>query len=72
MTPEPTRNVAIGVMAAVVSLVCLGGIVWALTAWWSWRSLLLLVFVPLGLVCAYGVDESFKKVPRDAKGNQIR
>lgn len=69
--PEPSRDTAIGIMALVVSLACLVGIVLVILAggWWLWLPV---VLVPLGITCAYGVTESFQKVPRDAKGNRIK
>lgn len=71
MTPEPTRNIPIGVMAAVVAVACLAGAFWIAVFLGGWWMLAWIVLVPLGGTCAYGVHESFQKVPRDAKGNRL-
>lgn len=64
------REWGIAVMAAITVGLCVWATVFSVDrgGWWL---LLLLLTVPLGAACGYGVTESLAKVPRDDKGNRV-
>lgn len=65
-----SREIAIGVFALLTTIVMALLSIW-LIGKGGWYLLGLLFTVPLGLVCAYGIGDSFVKAPRDEKGNRI-
>lgn len=61
---EPTREIGIGIMAAVVTCLSLAGALWALASG-GWWLLALIPLLPLAIVCGYGTYDSLKLAERD-------
>jgi membrane protein implicated in regulation of membrane protease activity len=68
---EPTRNVLTGVMAIGATLL-LGAATYATSRQGGWWWVPAVGLAILGVSSAYGVWESFRKVPRDEKGNRVK
>ena len=66
---EPTRDIGIGIMAAVVTLLSLAGALWALASG-GWWLLTLTLLLPLAAVCGYGTYDSLTLAERDEHGNK--
>lgn len=64
------REWGMAFMAAVTVALCVWATVFSVDrgGWWL---LLLLLTIPTGAACGYGVTESLAKVPRDEKDNRI-
>lgn len=65
-----SRQVGIAIMAAMAVALCVWG-TWLSVDRGGWWLLLLVLTLPIGAACGYGVTESLAKVPRDDKGNRI-
>lgn len=67
---DARRQVDIAIMAAITVVLCVWGTWFSVEQGGRWL-LLLVVTIPLGAACGYGVTESLAKVPRDDSGNRI-
>ena len=61
---EPTRDIGIGIIAAVVTCLSLAGALWAIASG-GWWLLTLALLLPLAVVCGYGTYDSLKLAERD-------
>lgn len=66
---EPTRDIGIGIMAAVVTCLSLAGAAWAVLSG-GWWLLALALLLPLAVVCGYGTYDSLTPAQRDEHGNK--
>jgi len=67
---EPTRDIGIGIIAAVVTCLSLAGAIWAVASG-GWWLLALAVLLPLAVVCGYGTYDSLTLAQRDEQGKRI-
>lgn len=67
---EPTRDIGIGIIAAIVTCLSLAGALWAAVSG-GWWLLALALLLPLAVVCGYGTYDSLTLAERDEHGKRI-